>query len=155
MVDAPAQWAHRVTELSLEGAERVLWCALECAAELKAQVAISIVDQAGYVRCCARMDGAPQISVQIAADKARTAAQLKMATRLLQQTVDGERASYLSIGNLCPISGGYPITLGTEIIGAIGVSGATETLDHDIACHAAETFGEQVRPDVQRTHAGD
>lgn len=136
-------WTRSTTELTLNGAERLLWYALECATDLKATVAISVVDRAGYVLCSARMDGAPGVSAAISADKARTAAQLKTMTRPLQQMVDRSRPSYVSIAGLSFVSGGAPLEVAGEIIGAIGVSGDTETVDHDIAKHAVETFREQ------------
>ena len=138
------KWARQRTELTLEGAERLLWCALDYSAEQGAAVAIAVVDPAGYLLCSARMDGAPGVSSGISADKARTAAQLRTATRQLQETVDRRHASYLSIASLCPVSGGVPVVLEGDLIGALGVSGGTEAVDHDLAHCAAEQFLEQL-----------
>lgn len=138
------KWSRQTTELTLDGAERLLWYALEYAAELKATVAISVVDRAGYLLCSARMHGAPGVSADISSNKAKTSAQLKIATRSLQQIVDRSRGSYLSIGSLCPVSGGVPFEMDGEVIGAIGVSGGTETIDNDIAGRAVQHFQEQL-----------
>ena len=138
------KWSRQTTELTLGGAERLLWCALEYAAELNATVAISVVDRAGYLLCSARMHDAPGVSAEISRNKARTSAQLKVSTRSLQQLVDRSRASYLSIGSLCPVSGGVPLEMDGEVIGAIGVSGGTETIDDDVAARAVDHFREQL-----------
>lgn len=144
-------WTRSTTELTLNGAERLLWCALECAADLKASVAISIVDRAGYILCSARMDGTPGVSAAISADKARTAAQLKTMTQPLQRMVDRSRASYVSIAGLSFVSGGAPLEVEGEVVGAIGVSGDTETVDHEIAKRAVENFREQLAGEQAET----
>ena len=138
----PAAIPHvrRIPSLTLTGAEWILGRALADAARRDVAVAVVVADRAGQLLCAARMDLAPGVSSEIAARKAFTAAQLGAATRIFQQSIDAGRASYLAAGALCCIAGGVPVWLGDEIVGAIGVSGASEDADHAIAHGAAASL---------------
>ena len=107
-----------------------------CEAEAKARglrVVIAIVDDGGHLILLHRDDGSQIGSVEIATLKARTAVLFRRDTRAFQDVVEGEgRYALLCIPNGIPLDGGVLVKSGEEIIGAIGVSGASDEEDGDI-----------------------
>ena len=80
-----------------------------------------------------RDDDAQVGSVEIATLKARTAVLFRRHTKAFQDVVEGEgRLALLCIPNGVPLDGGVLLKSGDVIIGAIGVSGASDELDGDI-----------------------
>lgn len=97
------------------------------------RVVIAIVDDGGHLMLLHRDDGSQTGSVEIATLKARTAVLFRRHTRAFQDVVEGEgRLALLCIPNGIPLDGGVLLTHGGEIIGAIGVSGASDEEDGDI-----------------------
>jgi uncharacterized protein GlcG (DUF336 family) len=112
------------------------------AAERKAQemghpFAIAIVDDSGVLKAFSRMDGAALISVQVAQDKAYTAAGFGLATDAWHEFVKDDPPLAMGaapgIDRLIVFGGGFPITIGGTTVGAIGVSGGHYTQDMDVA----------------------
>lgn len=147
---APSR-AQNGPSLCLAGAELLLWHALENAKVLKANVAISVTDGIGRVLCCVRMDGA-RAGIELSSCKARTAAQLRVSTRALQALVAAEQSRHLATDEICAVSGGVPVTTDDGTIGAIGVSGASERIDHDIALHAVMVLIEELSDCAELAH---
>ena len=110
--------------------------AAACEAEAGARglrVVIAIVDDGGHLMLLHRDDGSQTGSVEIATLKARTAVLFRRHTRAFQDVVEGEgRLALLCIPNGIPLDGGVLLTHGDEIIGAVGVSGASDEDDGDI-----------------------
>lgn len=121
------------TALTIEAAKAI---AAVCEAEAKKQalkLVIAIVDDGGHLVLLHREDGAQVGSVEIATLKARTAVLYRRDTRDFQNVVEGEgRYALLCIPNGILLDGGVLLTVGDEIIGAIGVSGASDEEDGDI-----------------------
>jgi glc operon protein GlcG len=57
----------------------------------------------------------------------------RRSTRVMEDTVNKGRTSFLGIPLATPIAGGLPIIAGGKIIGAIGVSGVTSDQDEQVA----------------------
>ncbi len=98
---------------------------------------IAVVDSHGELIAFLRMDGAPVSSINIAINKAFTAARERTATRAL-----GERSRHpvegfpmTNFGDLRYINwgGGVPIMCESQIAGAIAVSGLSEDEDEELA----------------------
>ena len=123
--------------VALEGAQRALQAALAEAVKQGWQVSIAVVDVAGELVGFARMDGAPMASVDISRAKARTAARLRRSTRTLDSTLTAGRLAILGLDGITPVEGGVPIVVNGEIIGAVGVSGATSAQDGQVATAGA------------------
>jgi uncharacterized protein GlcG (DUF336 family) len=121
------------TVLTIEVAKAI---AGACEAEAKAKglrVVIAIVDDGGHLMLLHRDDGSQVGSVEIATLKARTAVLFRRNTKAFQDVVEGEgRYALLCIPNGIPLDGGVLLKHGEEIIGAIGVSGASDEDDGDI-----------------------
>jgi len=110
--------------LALEAAQAAL---AACAAN-GVKVAASIVDSAGALRLLLTADGAAQEEVEISRKKAATAVALKEVTSEVADKMDKDQAFKAKIEtdkSLFPRPGGIPLVVGDEVIGAIGVSGAS------------------------------
>jgi uncharacterized protein GlcG (DUF336 family) len=99
---------------------------------------ICIVDDGGNIILLQRMDGTQLGSIQVAQDKATTALNFKRPTKALEDAVAGGRNAVLKLTGAIPIEGGIPIMVGTELVGAIGVSGAASAQDAQVATAGAK-----------------
>lgn len=131
------------TSLTIAAAKAI---AAVCEADAKARglrVVIAIVDDGGHLVLLHRDDGSQLGSVEIATLKARTAVMFRRNTRAFQDVVEGEgRFALLCIPNGIPLDGGVLLRHGDEIIGAIGVSGASDEEDGDIGRVGAALLAE-------------
>lgn len=109
-----------------------------------ARVNVMVVDDGGQLIAAARQDGACKACSDIAHDKAATAALFANTTRAFADLSFGARRDGVDAGlpgaafvpGLVAFAGGLPIKTATgDIIGAIGVSGASE--DEDESCAQA------------------
>jgi uncharacterized protein GlcG (DUF336 family) len=98
-------------------------------------MAVAIVDPAGDLVYFERMDGTQLGSVDVAIDKARSAARFKRPTKAFQDTLaqGGDGLRVLSLRGAVPVEGGVPLARNGQIIGAIGVSGGTSAQDGQCA----------------------
>jgi glc operon protein GlcG len=101
-------------------------------------MAVAVVDPAGDLVYFERMDGTQLGSVEVAIDKARSAARFKRPTKAFQDTLaqGGDGLRVLSLRGAVPVEGGVPIVRNGQIIGAIGVSGGTSAQDGQCASAA-------------------
>ncbi|ARM74705.1 GlcG/HbpS family heme-binding protein [Acidianus manzaensis] len=103
---------------------------------------IAIVDESGVLKAFLRMDNAPLISVQVAINKAYTAAGFGIPTHQWYEMLKSDPA--LQLGAPCEIDkliifgGGFPIVVNGKVIGGIGVSGGTAEEDMQVAQAALE-----------------
>lgn len=114
--------------LTLDGAREVVEAARAEAAANGWTVAVAVVDAGGGLIAFERIDGTQPASVEIAIGKARTAAAFKRSTQLFEEGIASGRSTLLML-DLVPFEGGLPIVFEGEVVGAIGVSGATPEQD--------------------------
>ncbi len=135
-------YGQKADELTLEKAEKLLELALQRANELKVKVNIAIVDKGADLKAFKRMDGAYLGSIDVAIKKAKTARYFDVSTRDLGKLTQPGGIIYNiehSNGGLITFPGGIPLKdKNGDIIGAIGISGATIDEDEDIAYFAAK-----------------
>src|SRR6266498_3385108 len=106
---------------------------------------VSAVDAGGELMYLVRPDAAQVASVQVTTDKARTAAIYRRPSRDFEEQASGGRPSALHLARAVPLQGGIPLTVDGEVIGAIGVSGATSAdEDQELALIGAEAFSAAV-----------
>jgi uncharacterized protein GlcG (DUF336 family) len=103
---------------------------------------VSAVDAGGELMYLVRPDAAQVASVQVTTDKARTAAVYRRPSKDFEEQAASGRPSALHLARAVPLQGGMPIAVDGEVIGAVGVSGATSA-DEDqelatIGVHAIE-----------------
>jgi uncharacterized protein GlcG (DUF336 family) len=121
-----------VKTLTLAEANLVLDAAQAKAEELGVAHVLCIADNAGYPIALRRMDGGKVTSVQIAENKAFTAAGHRRKTHTFTNTYPGEEAWGIftqHYGRLTVFVGGYPIESEGEVVGGIGVSGGNGEQD--------------------------
>jgi len=103
-------------------------------------VAISIVDDGGFLLGFVRMDGAPTISAEVSLGKARTSAVTKRPSKVFEDRVK-ERPGFATFPAGTLIQGGVPIMHQNECVGAIGVSGVQSHEDEQIASAGVKALG--------------
>lgn len=107
------------------------------------KVAIAVVDAAGHLIACERMDGALWVTPEIARAKANAAAgfhatTLDLEERFTKRMLFADNVATLGSYAFVFGRGGVPVVADGAIVGAVGVSGAVPAdNDHAIADAAA------------------
>ncbi|MBL8347721.1 MAG: heme-binding protein [Rubrivivax sp.] len=103
-------------------------------------VAIAIVDNAGQLVMFERMDNTQTASVEVAQDKAVSAAMYRRSTKVFQDMVAGAGAGTraLNLRGASTVEGGLPLVVEGKIIGGIGVSGVNSDQDGVVAKAGAD-----------------
>ncbi len=118
-------------------AARAVQAAARHAAQLGVQVNVAVVDCGGNLAAFLRMPGAPLHSIDIAIDKAYTAASFGLPTGAwtdaLQQHSPAVRQGLPLRPRFVAFGGGLPLLEGGQRIGGIGVSGGSEQQDEACA----------------------
>jgi uncharacterized protein GlcG (DUF336 family) len=106
------------------------------AGTLGVMVSLAVVDAGGVLKAFERMDGAEIAGEVLAIDKAFTAVSHRMATSALGELAQpgGELFGLHANGQgrYVLFGGGVPVTIGGEIVAAVGVSGAAVV--EDVRC---------------------
>jgi uncharacterized protein GlcG (DUF336 family) len=128
-----------MSEITSAKAEEIIARARSLASDLGASVCIAVMDAGAHLKAFQRMDGAILGAVDVAQRKARAAVLFPMESGDFGQLVRDERllGMELSNGGLALFHGGVPLFAGEQLLGAVGVSGATAEQDRAIARHAA------------------
>src|SRR5215211_4076559 len=116
--------------------------AVIAAAEQKAnahghRVVIAVVDPHGELIELRRTPGAQIASSRVAVDKARTAAIFVRPSREIEEQVTGGRLGALALHGASALTGGIPLTVDGEVVGAIGTSGETPDEDESVSLAGA------------------
>jgi glc operon protein GlcG len=134
--------------LTAAGAKRMMATAIERAQKDGIAIVVAIVDNGGHILLLERMDGGRFHSVHSALAKAVCAASNRRSTgpRGAQgQALDVQHALGLALDagpeRFTAMEGGYPIIVGGECIGGIGVAGGTFEFDEEVAKAAIEAIG--------------
>ncbi|WP_417849758.1 heme-binding protein [Thalassoglobus sp.] len=135
-------------QLTLMGAEKAIVAGRKKAEEMGILVNIAVVDEGGHLLAFARMDGARPASVYTSITKATSAATKRGPTGPLPNadainthlSLAVERAARASGGKFTTLKGGVPILYGDQVIGAIGVGGATGEQDAEVASAGVSTL---------------
>jgi glc operon protein GlcG len=119
------------------GAEQVLAAAERYALEQGHRVVMTVVDPWGEVVALRRTPRAQAASSRVAVDKARTAAIFVRPSREMEEQVTGGRLGALALHGASALTGGIPLTVDGEVVGAIGTSGETPDEDEAISLAGA------------------
>jgi uncharacterized protein GlcG (DUF336 family) len=128
-------------KMNLDLAKRLIDSAVRSARKMNIHCSVAIVDENGWLVALHRMNGAVIPNVDIARDKAWTAAVFRLPSSEVSKFGDPLQLGFgLNKQNwndrLTTIAGGLPIKDGDDVIGGIGVSGGTP--EQDVAvCQAA------------------
>ncbi len=126
--------------LTLAGADMAAQAAEAEALTRGARVVIAVVDQGGKPIVLRRLDGAQVASVDVAMDKARSAAVFRRPSKELEDQVRDGRFGALQLAGGVTLQGGVPLTVQGEAVGAIGVSGETPDEDEAVALAGARAL---------------
>ena len=97
-------------------------------------VAVAVVDNHGYLVYFERMDNTQTASMDIAVNKAKTAATYRRPTRVFMDVINkGGPATATLGGGLTASPGGVPIMVDGKVTGGVGVSGVTGDQDEQCA----------------------
>jgi glc operon protein GlcG len=133
--------------LSLEGAERVIAAAKAYAQQVNAPGGvIAVVDDGGNLMALERLDGTFAAGANISIGKAKTAVLFKKPTRFFEELINSSgkgRTVMTALNDFTPLIGGIPIMIDGEIVGGVGVSGASSAQqDEELALAGAAAFSE-------------
>jgi glc operon protein GlcG len=119
-----AQVVESKKGLTLEGAKAVAAAAAAEAKKGSEGASVAIVDEGGNLIYLERMQPTFPMGATIATEKARTAALFQKPTKVLEDAIVGGRTPLLNAWS-APLVGGEPIVIDGQVVGAIGVSGAS------------------------------
>ena len=141
---APAATAHAqqayAKGLTLDLARKCIAAAEGEAKKNNWAMAITVVDDGGWLMAFARMDATQLASVKISIQKARAANNFKRPTKAFQDRAATD-AAVLGLPGAITSEGGLPLVVDGKIIGAVGSSGGTSAQDGQVAKACAENIG--------------
>ncbi len=113
---------------------RIVTAAREEAQRQQWAVSIAVVDDGGHPLALERLDGCAPIGAYICVEKARTAALGRRESQGYEEMINGGRTAFLSAPQLSGmLSGGVPVTVDGQVVGAVGVSGVKPEQDVQVA----------------------
>lgn len=110
--------------LTLEGAKAAAAAAAAEARRGNEGASIAVVDDGGNLMYLERLQPTFPMGATISTEKARTAALFQRPTKILEDAIVGGRTPLLNAWS-APLNGGEPIVVDGQVVGAIGVSGAS------------------------------
>jgi len=137
-----AQTEQYGTPITADIAKKAAAAAIAEAKKNNFTMAIAIVDPNGFLVYFEKMDNTQNGSVNVAQDKAKSAALFKRPTKVFQDglAAGGVGLRLLALQGAVPVDGGFPIIVGGKIIGAIGASGGTSDQDGQVAKAGADAL---------------
>jgi len=128
--------------LTLEGARKVIAAAEAEAKKSNATGVIAIVDDGGNLMALERLDGTFGAGALISIGKARTAVLFKKPTKFFEDVIKNGRTAMVSVKDFTPLQGGIPIFVDGQVVGGVGVSGASSAQqDEELAIAGAAAVG--------------
>ncbi|MCO6428768.1 heme-binding protein [Nitrosomonas communis] len=114
--------------LPLSSANKMVAAAIQQCERDGYEVSVAVVDKSGVIKAQARMDGAGAHTIESSFRKAYTSASLKLPTLKMAQIAakDPElQGLHHMASNILLLGGGLPIIIKDEVVGGIGVGGAS------------------------------
>lgn len=127
--------------LTLSGAQLAIAAIAAKAKALGVTATVAVVDGGGNLIALARGDGAFAAGAKVSFGKARTAALFRKPTTFFEDTIRKGRTPMIALDDFTPLQGGVPILVRGELLGAIGVSGASSAAqDEEFAIAGANAL---------------
>lgn len=123
-VPGQAQVTQKNT-LTLEGARTVIAAAVAEARRNNAGGVIAVVDDGGNLMALERIDNTFAAGANISIGKARTAVLFKRPTKVFEDIIRNGRTPMIALSDFTPLQGGVPIIIDGQVVGGVGVSGAS------------------------------
>ena len=135
--------------LTIEGAKKVIAAAVAYAKKNNAPGGvIAVVDEGGNLMALERLDGTFAAGANISIGKARTAVLFKRPTKAFEDIIKNGRTAMVALPDayFTPLQGGVPITIDGQIVGGVGVSGASSAQqDEELALAGASAFSSDMK----------
>ena len=126
--------------LTLAGAQKIAAAAQAIAVANKFRQSVAVLDDGGNLLVFYRMDGAQLAGFRVAMAKAHTALEFQGPSKSFADRILAGQTNVLGLPGAAPIDGGVPLIQDGQIVGAIGVTGASPTQDGQTAVAAAATL---------------
>lgn len=128
--------------LTLEGARQVIAAAKEYARKNDAPGGVvAVVDEGGNLVALERLDGTFSAGANISIGKAKTAVMFKRPTKFFEDLIKNGRTAMVALPDFTPLQGGVPIMVDGQVVGGVGVSGASSAAqDEELAIAGASVF---------------
>lgn len=127
--------------ITLKAAQKIMAAAEAEAIKNNWTVAIAIVDAGANLLMFQKLDETQPGGINVAIAKARTAANFKRSTKVLEDALTAGRSGFLAFDGLLPMQGGIPVIAEGKVIGAVGVSGGTSAQDEQVAIAGIAALG--------------
>ncbi len=135
--------------LTIDGAKKVIAGAVAYAKKNNAPGGvIAVVDEGGNLMALERLDGTFAAGANISIGKARTAVLFKRPTKAFEDIIKSGRTAMVALPDayFTPLQGGVPITIDGQIVGGVGVSGASSAQqDEELAMAGANVFAGEMK----------
>lgn len=96
-------------------------------------VTIAVADDGGHLLGLRRLDDVAPFTVQVATEKARSAAIGRKETQVFEEMINNGRNAFLSAPMQGLLSGGVPVIQNGQVAGSVGVSGVKPDQDVQVA----------------------
>lgn len=119
-----------------DAALRVVQAALAKAESLGISVCVAVLDRSGRLAGFARMPNAFLISGDMATKKAYAAAAVGIPPEVVEEVLGNEAPRVregIVLSGFTLVRGGLPLRAGEDLVGAVGVSGGSESQDVECA----------------------
>jgi len=135
--------------LTIEGAKSVIAAAVAYAKKNNAPGGvIAVVDEGGNLMALERLDGTFAAGANISIGKARTAVLFKRPTKAFEDIIKNGRTAMVALPDayFTPLQGGVPITVDGQVVGGVGVSGASSAQqDEELAMAGASALSSDTK----------
>ena len=123
--------------LTLDGAKKAIAAAVAEARKNNATGVVAVVDDGGNLMALERLDGTFAAGANVSIGKARTAVLFKRPTKFFEDVIAKGRTAMVTV-DFTPLQGGIPILVDGQLVGGIGVSGASSAQqDEELALAGA------------------
>ncbi|BBY86745.1 GlcG/HbpS family heme-binding protein [Mycolicibacterium tokaiense] len=139
---APA--TRSLQTLTLAGASALTEAAITAASDQAMAIAVAVHDAGGNLLSFARMDGVPELTIEIAQNKSYTAVAFGLPTHQWHDVIKNDeplRLGMVHTPRLVTYGGGFPLVSAGQVVGAIGISGGHYSQDMQIAQSALQSCG--------------
>ncbi len=131
------------TSLSWQSALIIAQASIEYAEKNKLRVCVSVLDRHGHPLAQIRVNNTPFPCTEISQDKAYTAVSFGFPTQDWNRRLEGKPSLLQGLSQqkrMVMFGGGLPVRFDDEIIGSVGVSGASEQQDEACAQAGVTAF---------------
>lgn len=127
--------------ITREAAARLVSASIAASERVGFEPVVAIVDAAGNLKAFERSDRSSYLAVNIAIDKAYTAASFGLSTAQWVDLLEDRGASNLRhVPRVMAAAGGFPIMEDGMIIGGLGISGGSWAQDQEAGEEALRDF---------------